>query len=1135
MELDPIENTYADLVQTLKNVGYQEGLTLFESPYDWRLPVAPQDGTIDGSLSNLSVAELTGGTYHYMVDYLGTALVTAAQAWASAFDGRALPAVDVITHSTGGLLARAYVQSPAYGQAYAPGQYLPKINDAVMMAPPNQGDTETWNYLNNNFSLDVEARVIDLILTLSYDAVAFNGDTITSPNGDITRDSILVNGQPSIQQFENLYIPSFQDLQASFPFINTGDGSLTVGPAAQRNNFLLDLNDGLGLNYTIDNVPPGADPNSFLDSPTNSFLGKVYVEYSSTQDTLDQDNQEPAGTGSIVPLGSLFSETPTSTWYQDVAGSQNGDGTLTVTSTVGQFSATDPKVVLEELKQDGNGSSSVIHSKIPSYSTALGDMLGDLGAQDSSALISQGLATFNATGLADSALSLIPGPSFNFFGLTFDASQLHLAYDSDTNVYELTGPSSLTIPDIGTIDVNLGGGSTQGLVLTGSEFTSLDMTVTSNLTIGGLNFQADDLVLSYQASTGTFVMTGGADFSLKGNTVDVTFGGPDSSGLVIQDGALASLDMTLDSNISLGGVTFNTNGLRATYDAALVQFTLSGSAGVTLGNVTNLTVNFGGSSTQGLVITNGALESVDASVTGNFEVDGVSIAATDLEFQYIVDASTFAVTGTASVALTDGVSFSVTFGHDGDPGLVVADGALSSLDMTVDANFTVAAVTITAQDLEFQYSDSGADSTFAMSGTASVALTDGVSFSVTSGPAPDPGLVIRLAARLSSLDMTVNGEFTVAGVAITAQDLEFQYSVSGSDSTFAMSGTASVALTAGVSFSVTFGPAPDPGLVITDGAISSLDMTVNGEFTVAGVAITAQDLEFQYSVSGSDSTFAMSGTASVALTDGGQFLGNLRPRRHPIQAWALPTGAGISSLDMTVNGEFTVAGVAITAQDLEFQYSVSGSDSTFAMSGTASVALTDGVSFSVTFGPAPDPGPGHYRRRDLQPGHDGQWGVHGRRGGHHCPGSRVPVQRERQRQHVCHVRHGQCGTDRRCEFFGNLRPRARSRPCHYRRRDLQPRHDGQWGVHGRRGGHHCPGSRVPVQREWQRQHVCHVRHSQRGTDRRCEFLGNLRPRPRSRPGHYRRRDLQPRHDGECKFHGRRGGHYCPGSRVPVHR
>ena len=63
-------------------------------------------------LSNLTASELTGGTYHYAVDYLGTALVQAATAWAQQFDGRSLPAVDVITHSTGSVIARGVRPEP---------------------------------------------------------------------------------------------------------------------------------------------------------------------------------------------------------------------------------------------------------------------------------------------------------------------------------------------------------------------------------------------------------------------------------------------------------------------------------------------------------------------------------------------------------------------------------------------------------------------------------------------------------------------------------------------------------------------------------------------------------------------------------------------------------------------------------------------------------------------------------------------------------------------------------------------------------------------------------------------------------------------------------------------------------------
>jgi triacylglycerol esterase/lipase EstA (alpha/beta hydrolase family) len=50
-----------------------------------------------------------------------------------------LEKVDVVAHSTGGLVTRAYIQSDAYGQEYAPGQRLPKIVHFVMYNVPNQG------------------------------------------------------------------------------------------------------------------------------------------------------------------------------------------------------------------------------------------------------------------------------------------------------------------------------------------------------------------------------------------------------------------------------------------------------------------------------------------------------------------------------------------------------------------------------------------------------------------------------------------------------------------------------------------------------------------------------------------------------------------------------------------------------------------------------------------------------------------------------------------------------------------------------------------------------------------------------------------------------------------------------------
>src|SRR5258706_324690 len=118
LEIDPLAKVYADMIQTLKNVGYVEGETLFLAPWDFRLSVAPRptDATYDWHIDGLSAENLTDGTYQYAVDYFGHAMDRAVNAWKSEY-GVAPVDIDVLTHSTGGLIARSYIQSDAYNTA----------------------------------------------------------------------------------------------------------------------------------------------------------------------------------------------------------------------------------------------------------------------------------------------------------------------------------------------------------------------------------------------------------------------------------------------------------------------------------------------------------------------------------------------------------------------------------------------------------------------------------------------------------------------------------------------------------------------------------------------------------------------------------------------------------------------------------------------------------------------------------------------------------------------------------------------------------------------------------------------------------------------------------------------------------
>src|SRR5262245_5410499 len=56
--LSVFKGVYGPLIASLKAAGYREGVSLFEVPYDWRLPIAPPDGTRDGRLDTLTAASI---------------------------------------------------------------------------------------------------------------------------------------------------------------------------------------------------------------------------------------------------------------------------------------------------------------------------------------------------------------------------------------------------------------------------------------------------------------------------------------------------------------------------------------------------------------------------------------------------------------------------------------------------------------------------------------------------------------------------------------------------------------------------------------------------------------------------------------------------------------------------------------------------------------------------------------------------------------------------------------------------------------------------------------------------------------------------------------------------------------------
>ncbi|MDI1314237.1 hypothetical protein, partial [Prosthecobacter sp.] len=331
--LEPLTNAYSNIVQSLINVGYTLGVDLFVANWDWRVPVATLDAILDGTLTNVTAAGITDAVYETGVDYLGYWLNQAVVAW-TALGNASLAAVDMVTHSTGGLIARAYIESAAYGGTYG-AKSLPLVNNFIQSAAPNEGTLGPYLMLNNDFSEKPASRVLARIIESAYELVA-GGQTLNNPDGTtITNADLIAQGANAQTWFIARYVESLQDLVGTYAMLDlNADGvyeKATIANGGIENRLMKDLNGG-------------ADPNAFIDR----LLGVMTVIYSGDIETTDLIQSQTGfqlslgAKNEILPLDRYVGDLPgaTTTWLAELGSNVNGtegDGTVPTASAIGNF------------------------------------------------------------------------------------------------------------------------------------------------------------------------------------------------------------------------------------------------------------------------------------------------------------------------------------------------------------------------------------------------------------------------------------------------------------------------------------------------------------------------------------------------------------------------------------------------------------------------------------------------------------------------------------------------------------------------------------------------------------------------------------------------------------------------------
>jgi|GEM_PF-1573274 len=342
-----IISPYTNIQQMLSNEGYVQNEDQFIVPYDWRIPIAPYDGVQDGVLSLVTGTSITQAQPRYSLGYFGNFLKQMV------LNDPSIVNIDLVGHSNGGLMTRAYIQSLAYGATVTQnGQTftLPKVEDAVLLAAPSMGAAEAFPVWNNDlesFTLG-STSVLRLLLSTPYQAV-LGGGVVTSPLGNITLATITDpnTGQPDPLKFLRLYGASLRDLNPTYEFLLTTQGQLSNinSDPASANYTVLDMNA---------TSTPGVNPwTSLVDSASATFGVYSSINGNLVQTVTENQTVVADGTtGQIWP----FQESnpivpPAGTIYFTDIPKDFGDGTVPFISQIATY-AGDASITLAKW---GNG------------------------------------------------------------------------------------------------------------------------------------------------------------------------------------------------------------------------------------------------------------------------------------------------------------------------------------------------------------------------------------------------------------------------------------------------------------------------------------------------------------------------------------------------------------------------------------------------------------------------------------------------------------------------------------------------------------------------------------------------------------------------------------------------------------
>ena len=306
---------------------------------------------------------------------------------------------------------------------------------------------------------------------------------------------------------------------------------------------------------------------------------------------------------------------------------------------------------------------------------------------------------------------------------------------------------------------------------------------------------------------------------------------------VISFGATAKAD----TEFKIGNASFKIVSMNLDYQVSSKTLTIGGEAMFTFKAAkSNVQMNV---KLDSLVIKAGSFDSVKVTITGGFEILGLTANAKNLSLEYKSENSEFNISGSLSISTKPqgGVQvikdLAVTLGSGKDPGIKIVNGSLENLDISLSGTINLFKLSATADKLRVRYKSE--DSKLQITGSLTVTIADKFEISAS---LPGGGLLINTetgSVQVKGLMLRSEKDIVFGKMAI--KDLFVLYSeADNGDVTIGAGGEVALpsGLAVGASFKIINGKLDaisiafekNPGILVANGIVNiyRLEVSVKG-------------------------------------------------------------------------------------------------------------------------------------------------------------------------------------------------------------------------------------------------------------------------------------------------------------------